>query len=76
MWGSDGDTNVEFHNAITVSSKFTRSSPELAKLGRIGRFAKFVIALVTDLQAPYGPNCKSKGEDIRRRRSWGALPNL
>jgi hypothetical protein len=45
MWGGDGDTNMEFHDTITMSSKFTRTSIKLAKLGKIGRFAKFVIAL-------------------------------
>jgi hypothetical protein len=44
MWGGDGDMNMELRGAITVCSKFTWTSPELAKLGRIGRFAKFVIA--------------------------------
>jgi hypothetical protein len=44
-WGGDGNTNVKFHNTSTVSSKFTWTSLELAKLGRIGSFTKFVIAL-------------------------------
>jgi hypothetical protein len=30
---------------------------------------------VTHPQAPYGPNCESKGEDNGRRKSWGTFPD-
>ncbi len=30
---------------------------------------------MTHPQAPYGPNCESKSEDIEKRKSWGAFPD-
>ncbi len=44
-WGGDGGRSVELYHTITMSSKFTQTSPKPAKLGKIGRFAKFVIVL-------------------------------
>jgi hypothetical protein len=45
MWDGDGNMKMEFHGTITMSSKFTWTSLKLAKLGRIGKFVKFVIGL-------------------------------
>ncbi len=40
-----GGMSVELCGTITMSSKLTQTSPEPAKLDKIGRFMRFVITL-------------------------------
>jgi hypothetical protein len=50
MGGGNEGRIMELCNTITVSSKFTQTSPKLAKFDRIERFTRFVITLDKGLQ--------------------------